>query len=408
MEGGEKKGVDDPFYETISSYPKRRSTIMPLDELLQGLVSVAPGNRPFLSVYLDLSPDRSGKKLHTVFLKNRLPELTNLLPAHSAERSLLVKDIKRIQKYLEESLDPAWKGIALFACGSKDLFVAIPMPLSPENALGLAPYPRLFSLVRQADLYKSYAVVAADSRQARLFLVRLGRLEKQLTLSWQDKHTTRFGRLGWSLDRFRRHLQEHLKQRAKEIVENLEKLINAGKTEYLFVAAEEGMEAELKNRLPTALRKKLIPLNSLEPHDPDHKILSSAFKALQTISSEKAEALARHILEEAEPLAQARAGLDPTLSALQSHQIERLVLDAQFKSTGWRCLKCGLLGTGGSPSACPICQGETRPADLREELVAKAKSQRVELLFTDHFPLLMKAGGIAGLLKYKTPKGKKR
>jgi peptide chain release factor subunit 1 len=382
--------------------------IMPLDELLQGLVSVTPGKKSFLSVYLDLSPDRSGKKLHTVFLKNRLPELTNLLPAHSAERSLLAKDIKRIQKYLEESLDPSWKGIALFACASNDLFIAIPMPLPPENALGLAPYPHLFSLIRQADLYKTYAVVAADSRQARLFLVRLGRLEKQLTLSWQDKHTTRFGRLGWSLDRFRRHLQEHVKQRAKEIVENLEKLINAGKTEYLFAAAEEGMEAELKNRLPTALRKKLIPLDSFEPHDPDHKILAAAFKALQTISSKKAEALARHILEEAEPLGQASAGLDPTLSALQSHQMERMVIDARFKSTGWRCPKCGFLGTGGLPSACPICQGEIFPADLREELVAKAKSQSVELFFADNFPPLMKAGGIAGLLKYKTPKRTKR
>jgi peptide subunit release factor 1 (eRF1) len=382
--------------------------IMPLDELLQRLVNVTPGKKSFLSVYLDLSPDRSGKKLHTVFLKSRLPELTNLLPARSPERSLLAKDIKRVQKYLEENLDPAWKGIALFACASDDLFVPIPMPLPPENALGLAPYPHLFPLIRQADLYKTHAVVVADSRQARLFLVCLGRLEKQLTLSWQDKHTTRFGRMGWSLDRFRRHLQEHIKQRAKEIVENLEKLINSGKTQYLFAAAEEGMEAELKKQLPTAVRKNLIPLPSFEPHDPDHKILSAAFKALQTISSKKAEALARHILEEAEPLGRATSGPEPTLSALQNHQMERMVLDARFKATGWRCPKCSSLGTGGSPSTCPFCQGEICPADLREEIVAKAKSQGVELFFTENFSPLMKAGGIAGLLKYKTPIRTKR
>ncbi|MBI5966914.1 MAG: hypothetical protein HY882_03510, partial [Deltaproteobacteria bacterium] len=310
---------------------------MPLDELVQRLVNVTPGNKSFLSVYLDLSPDRSGKKLYKIFLKNRLPELSNLFLAHSRERILLAKDIKLIQKYLEEELDPAWKGIALFACASENLFIPIPMPLPPENALDLAPYPHLFSLIRQSDLYQTHAVVAAHSHKARLFLMRLGRLEKQLTLSWEDKHTTRFGRMGWSLQRFQRHIQEHIKQKAKEIVENLENLINSKKLEYLFATAEEGMEADLKKQLPADLRKKLVPLPSLDPHDLDHRILSAASEALQKISREKAEALARQILEEAEHLGKATSGPEPTLSALQNHQIERLVFDARFKATGWKC-----------------------------------------------------------------------
>jgi len=377
---------------------------MPLDELVQRLVNVTPGNKSFLSVYLDLSPDRSGKKLYKIFLKNRLPELSNLFPAHSRERILLAKDIKLIQKYLEEELDPPWKGIALFACASENLFIPIPMPLPPENALDVAPYPHLFSLVRQSDLYQTHAVVAAHSHRARLFLMRLGRLEKQLTLSWEDKHTTRFGRMGWSLQRFQRHIQEHIKQKAKEIVENLENLINSKKLEYLFVTAEEGMEADLKKQLPADLRKKLVRLPSLDPHDLDHRILSAASEALQEISREKAEALARQILEEAEPLGNATSGPEPTLSALQNHQIERLVFDALFKATGWKCRACNSLGIGGSPQACPFCRGEISPANLREEIVAKAKSQGVDIFFTESFPSLMRAGGIAALLKYKTPK----
>ena len=381
---------------------------MPLDELLQRLIHVTPGQKSFLSVYLDLRPDQSGKKRHTTFLKNRLPEIMSLLPPRSSERSLLAKDIKRIQKYLEEDLDPAWKGLALFTCASDDLFVPVSMPWPPENALDLAPYPYLFSLIRHADLYQTHAVVAAGSRNARLFLVRLGRLAKQLTLSWEDKHTTRFGRLGWSLPRFQRHQQEHLRQRAKEMLENLEKLIDSGKIEYLFAVAEEGIEAEFKRQLSAVWKKKLIPLPSVEPHDPDHKILSASIAALQTISRQKAEALARQILEEAEPLGQGTKGPEPTLSALQGHQIERMVLDARFQATGWGCPKCCSLGSGGSPSACPYCEGEICSADLREEIVAKAKSQGVGLFFAENFAPLMKAGGIGALLKYKTSKKIKR
>lgn len=377
---------------------------MPLDELLRNFINMTPGQNSFVSVYLDLRPDGSGKKRYSLFLKNRLAELSDRFRNHSPEQGFLTKDIKRIQKYLEEDLDSALKGIALFACAAEDLFIPIPMPLPPENAVFLAPSPRLFALIRQADLYKTHAIVVANSHHARLFLVRLGRLTEHLTLSWEDKHTTRFGRMGWSLQRFERHLQEHIKQRAKEIVENLEKLTHLEKIEYLFVRAEEGMEAELKKQFPAAVRKKFVSLPSLDTHAPDHKVLAAASESLHSISREKAERLAKQILDEAEPLGQATSSPEPTLSALQNHQIDRMVVDAHFQATGWRCLACGSLGIGGLPKTCPFCQGRVFPANLREEIVAKAKSQSVELFFTENFPPLMKAGGVAALLKYKALK----
>ncbi len=374
---------------------------MPLPEMLQRLVKVGPGQKTFLSIYLDLSPDGSGKKRHPVFLKSRLSELAKTPPAHSREQTLLARDLRRVQKYLEEDLDPAWKGIALFTCPSEDVFLAVPMSLPPANSLALSPYPHLFSLARQAELYQTYAILAADSRQARLFLVHEGRPEKQISLFWEDKHTTRFGRMGLSFQKFQRHQQEHIKQRAKETVENLGKWIARREIKYLFLASEEEMEGEIQKQLPAALKKKQVPLTSLDPRDPDHKILSGALQVLQTLSRERSEALARQIMDEAQPLGRATVGPEPTLSALQNHQVERLVLDGKFHATGWQCLLCGFPGMGGVPRSCPLCQGETRPAELREEIIWKAQSRGVELFFTDSFTPLMKAGGIGALLKFK-------
>jgi peptide chain release factor subunit 1 len=374
---------------------------MPFDESVQRLVKVSPGPKTFLSAYLDLRPDGSGKKHYPVFLKNRLPELSKLLPSHSREQSLLSQGIKRLQRYLEKDLEPSWKGIALFACASEELFLPIPMPIPPENNLAWSPYPHLFSLLRYADLYRTYAIVVADSRQARLYLVNDGRPEKQLSLFWEDKHTTRFGRMGWSLPKFQRHIQEHIKQRAKETVENLGKMIPAKKTNLLFTVTEEGMEAEIKKQLPFPLKKKQVPLPSLDPHDPDHKILSGAFAALQKISRERGEALAKHILDEAQPLGKATAGPEPTMSALQNHQVDRLVFDTRFQAHGWRCSRCGLLGMGGLPGACLRCQGETFSAELREDMVLRAQAGGVELFFTENFSPLIKAGGVGSLLKFR-------
>ncbi len=374
---------------------------MPLREMLQRLVKAGPGPKTFLSIYLDLSPDGSGRKRHSVFLKSRLSELAKTPPVHSREQTLLARDLRRVQKYLEEDLDPAWRGIALFTCPSEDLFLAIPMSQPPANSLALSVHPHLFSLARQAELYQTYGILVADSRQARLFLVHEGRPEKQISLFWEDRHTTRFGRMGLSFQKFQRHQQEHIKKRAKETVENLGKSFARREIKYLFLASEEEMEGEIQKHLPTALKKKQVLLTSLDPRDPDHRILSAALEALQTLFRERSETLARQIMDEAQPVGRATLGPEPTLSALQNHQVERLVLDAKFHATGWRCLHCGYPGMGGVPRSCPICQGGTQPAELREEIIWKAQSKGIEIFFTDSFTPLMKAGGIGALLKFK-------
>jgi hypothetical protein len=375
---------------------------MPLEELLQRLVKGTPGRKYFLTAYLDLRPDAGGKKTYPVFLKSRLAELAARFSPHSPEHSHFVKDAKQLQKFLEEKLDPSWKGLALFVCAPEDLFLSVPMPQPPTNKLDAAPGPFLFPLLRQSDLYRTYGVVAADSRQARLFLVRLSRVAKQLTLSWEDTHSTRFGRLGLSTQRFQRHRKEHIKQRAKEIAETLGKWSSLEKAEYLFAAAEEELAGELATQWPAAAKKKLFDLPKTDARDSDHEILASAAALLQSLSREKAEILAQKILAEAAPLGQGTVGPEPTMNALLNHQAERLVLDSRFQASGWICEKCASLGSGGIPSACPFCGGQIRPVELPEEIVCRAAGQGIPLLFTQGFVPLLKTGGIAAMLKYKT------
>ncbi len=375
---------------------------MPLEELLQRLVKGTPGNKYFLTAYLDLGPDASGKKTYPVFLKSRLTELASRFSPHSPEHSHFLKDSKRVQKFLEEQLDPSWRGIAFFACDPENVFIPVPMPQPPANKLEIAPCPLLFPLLRYSDLYQTYGLVAADSRQARLFLVRLSRVEKRLILSWEDSHSTRFGRMGLSTQRFQRHQKEHLKQRAKEIAENMEKWISFEKVEYLFSVVEEELAGELGNQWSASARKKLVDLPATDPRDPDHKILAAAEALLRARGREKAELLAKKILEEAAPLGRGTVGPEPTMSALLNHQAERIVLDAQFQASGWTCEKCAFSGSGGIPSSCPLCAGRILAAELSEEIVCRAASQGVPLHFTQNFPPVLKAGGIAAMLKYKT------
>jgi hypothetical protein len=383
---------------------------MPLEELLQRLVKGAPGTKCFLTAYLDLRPDAGGKKTYPVFLKRRLPELAARFPPHSPEHAAFISAAGQVQKYLAQKPDPSWKGIALFASAAEEFFLPVPLPHAPVNQMDAGPCPSLLPLLIHADLYQTYGLIAADSRQARLFLVRLSRVEKQLTLSWEDTHSTRFGRMGLSTQRFQRHQQEHIKQRAKEIAENMEAWIRLEKAEHLFAAAEEDLAGELHGRWSAAVKKKLTALPAVNPRDPEHKLLAAAATLLRALGREKAQSLARRILEEDAPVGRGTAGPEATMNALLNHQAERVVLDSAFQASGWICEKCASLGSGGTPRTCPLCAGEIHPAELAQEIACRAAAQGVPLHCTQNFPPLLKAGGIAAMLKYQTrpPAGRAR
>lgn len=374
---------------------------MGLNEILPDLIKFPVNRHNVLSIYLDLRPNQRGKKLYQIYMKNRLGEITKNFSPRAQELAELNKDIRIIHKFLDEELDPAWRGVAIFACSQINLFASMPMLQPPQNYINFGPFPHLFLLLLQTPLYQPHAVIVASSRQASLNLFRGGYLAKQLNFSWEDKHTTRFGRMGWSLPKFQRHLQEHIKQRSKEIVENLEKLIIPEKFEYLFVVAEEGMESELKKQMSALLKKKWVPLPNSDIHDPLAKIITAATEELMKLYRNEGKNLADYILEEAEPIGRAASGPERVLSALRDHKIERLVLDKEFAVSGWRCADCFSLGFGGEPKTCPYCHGSIVDTNLREEIVLKAKSQGIDILFAEKFAPLLKAGGIAALFKYK-------
>jgi len=114
---------------------------------------------------------------------------------------------------------------------------------------------------------------------------------------------------------------------------------------------------------------------------------------------EKAEAFVRQILEEAQPLGKATAGPEPTLSALQNHQMNT------WSSTGSFKPKAGIVRSAGtwarrSSKVLPFVPGKTSSTELREAIVLRAQSQGIDLSFTERFSPLEKAGGIGAMLKF--------
>ncbi len=94
------------------------------------------------------------------------------------------------------------------------------------------------------------------------------------------------------------------------------------------------------------------------------------------------------------------AGFDEVLGGLQRGQIQRLVVDRNYRPPGWTCPSCDWAGLT-APERCPVCgAGPVPVADVVGELVRMAilQSSRVEV--AEDIPLLDELGGVGALLRF--------
>ena len=136
---------------------------------------VQPGAYQVVSCYLKLEPRDKTRGKYLIKIKNRIREALAGLERQDLERALrtqVTADLERVQGYFAESTRlPAARGIALFACGTFDLFEVLPLPHVHRSRLAVAPVPLVRELVALEEEFGTILVAACDRTSARFFEV---------------------------------------------------------------------------------------------------------------------------------------------------------------------------------------------------------------------------------------------
>src|SRR5687768_9838374 len=129
-------------------------------KLLQNLAEFESTDFPFISVYLNTEPNENGKHIFDVFLKKQISERADKYEQRTKERESFDRDAERINKYLE-TLQPAVRGVAIFACsGANGFFKPIEFDVPfEENYFFVFDKPHIYPLIRLFDQNPVYAVV---------------------------------------------------------------------------------------------------------------------------------------------------------------------------------------------------------------------------------------------------------
>lgn len=355
---------------------------------LDRLAGFDSGASPVISLYLNMQPDQHGRDNFEPFLRKELAERVRTFGADGPERKGLERDAERIRTYVER-VDGSVNGLAVFACSGAELFEPIPLAAPfHEHRLYISSQPHLYPLARVLDAYPRYAVLLADTRSARLFVVADNTVREAGQV--EGTRTKRHKMGGWAQARYQRHVDNYHVQHAKEAVDALARIVRDEDIEAVILAGDEVVVPLLRAQMPKELSDRVVDVLKLDIRTGAREVLDATIAAMHEKEAETDREKVEQLLDAYRANGLAVVGLTEAARALQMGQVDELIITAVPERAGaWAA-------TSGESSGGRVL--EERAAD---ELVVKARQTAANIRFIDDASLLAAAGGVGALLRFK-------
>jgi peptide chain release factor subunit 1 len=373
---------------------------MLLDNLLDRLAAFESTEFPVISLYLNTQSGDRGRDQFQPFVRKELSARGQTYKPHSPERASYDRDVDRINRYLENELEPSANGLAIFACaGENDFFEAVQLDVPVErNRLFVDARPHLYPLARLIDQYPRYAALVVNTNSARLFVFGLGRRLNEQELSSPNVNRTQTG--GWSQARYQRHVDNYYQQHAKEVIEALDRVVREEEIKHVILAGDEVIVPVLREQLPKHLAEKVIDVLALDIRAPEREILNATLESLRERDAEDDKEKVRRMMDAYRADGLAVAGARDTLAALRIGQVDELILSAARTEVRMNEEVRAAPMAAGMPVTS--YRGERpEPAMLADELVTLARQTGAKITFVEDASLLAEVGGVGALLRYR-------
>ncbi len=368
-----------------------------LDEKLRELALFEPTTMPVLSVYLNTQPDQHGRDNFEPFIRKELKARGETYPFRSPERQSFERDAERIMSWLKTELRPSSNGVAIFACaGAGDFFEALQFD-APINVNRLYVYhqPHLYTLAKLQENYPPYAAVVADTNTARIFVFGLGRtLVKETVTSEKVRSRSQLG--GWWLRRYQAPVENFHLRHSKEIVQQLDRIVQEEGIEHIFLAGDEVILSVLREQLPPSLAVKVVDELKLDITTPEHEILKATLASMREQDAQADTDRVRAMINEYRSEGLAAIGVHDVLAALANGQV-----DTVFLSTGLEQIHSK--EEEWHEALAPALKELPEDTGIRitDALVTRARQTGAKVTFIEDPALLADVGGVGATLRYR-------
>jgi peptide subunit release factor 1 (eRF1) len=371
----------------------------------QQLLEFEPTGFPFISLYLNTEPNENGQFNFDVFVRQQLSANADNYEAESSERESFDRDAERILEYLG-NIKPTTKGAAIFACaGANDFFLTreFNVPFE-EDHFFVFDKPYIFPLTRLLERNPMFAVVQADTNAANIFVYKRGHIIDQEEI--HNEKTKRVAAGGWSQQRYQRSVENFHQQHAKEIVDELAKLVRDEGIDQIVLCGDEAVIIPLlRAEMPKEVDEKVVEVLNLNIDTPEHELLEAAEQAIfqnQTlVDKEKIDNLFEQNYDDGLGV----TGVEKTLAALANGQVQELYISADFTGIEYDPRQVYKVLSAYAPGEDGEVPDLRRQGMVVDELLRRAIESADSIRFIKDENLLSEVGGVGALLRYKIAKG---
>ncbi len=384
---------------------------MTLTEQLDRLAAFEPGPYPVISLYLNTQPGQHGRDQHHSFVRKELKGRGETYPASSPERDSLDRDLERIARYLETSVQPSANGVAIFACAGADLFEAVQIGAPIEQHwLSVGDRPHLYPLARLDSQWPRYAAVLADTNSSRILVFAGGEVVAERGVAGVKTRRTTEG--GWSQKRFQRHVENFHLHHVKDLVEALDRIVLQEGITKILVAGDEVVTPLLREQMPKHLAERIVEHIRLNTHAPLADVVRASLDAMTRVNERTDREKVEAAIGEYRAGALGVVGPADTLDALVKGQVDELLLSATLRDLkhlpGSPAVRAEAPGTTDRAESTPAAAvaGEAAAASaesvqIADALVTGAKQTGATITFIEDPSLLSDWGGVAALLRFR-------
>jgi peptide subunit release factor 1 (eRF1) len=223
---------------------------------------------------------------------------------------------------------------------------------------------------------------------------------------WTDD-LTRLGRRsdgfkGYNAGHAERHFANDAMHHFKNVAERLKDLYERGQWEKLIVGCRDDVYSEFEAQVPAYLKSRLIGRIAIDPINASaEQVRDEATRLRRQRREEKRQALIREALGQAQRNGRGAIGLRRVLSALETGEIQTLLLGENFSAHGVECPNCGHLDSHVTES-CAVCGKQVRELeDVTDAILGQAVAKHIDILYVPANADFEKAGNIAALLRFR-------
>jgi peptide chain release factor subunit 1 len=395
-----------------------------LKTVIDQLAAFEPSEHPVISLYLNLQPDQRGRDNYNAFVRKEFKQRLESYPPRDETRAALERDVERIRTYLDQEVNRAAQGLALFACGPRDLFEAVQLSAPvDEHRLYIDHEPHLYPLARLDDQFPRYAAMLLDTNSARLFVFGAGEVERRETLQNQKTRRSQVG--GWSQARYQRHVENFHLQHVKEAVDMLTKVVRSEAIPRVILSGDPVVIPLVREQLAPDVAERVIDTTRLDTRANEREVLEATLESLRERDASDDRERVGRLLDEYRGGGLAVVGAEDTRAALELGQVDELLISAALDKpllpplpeaegghvaavaaqarrgiapgadTAPEAAAAATTGAAAAVAETPVLE------QMAEELVTKAAQTAARVTFIEDHALLAPVGGVGARLRFR-------